>query len=365
MLIFAWTVTLQIGILVFIVAIGLVAQKATYARREARRTRLDEYHQQRIDPVLLEDLPAESLDPNSLPFRQTIRRFCEPIRVELERLSWLSRSSHRASLKRVMLKLSRELVGETLARLTLAFQVFGFVDEELKHLTSRRWWVRAEAARNLELMQAGEATGDLVLLLGDEEEDVRMEAAMALVSISGVNSLGPLLTNLRSISTWMSVRLSKSVIAMGSAGVPALVEALGSEHASVQRFCIDMLAEIGDIRASAPLIAFVRTAGPELRSRALVAIGILGDEAGKEVLLDHLSDENESIRVSAAEGLGYLGSPDAVATLKGHLLHDRIRVRLAAGNALKRIEGGGKECLVEAYGEADEIGKRVVFQFLE
>jgi HEAT repeat protein len=362
---FALAVTTLIGILVFVVAVGLAVHKVTYGRRATRRTQLDERYQQRLDPILLEDLPADSVDPQSLPFRQTVRRLCEPLRLELDRVNRFSRRAHRAALKRVMLRMSRELVGESLVRLALAFQVFGFVGEEMRGLASRRWWIRANAARNLALMYAEDATGDLVLLLGDKEEDVRAEAAMALVNISGVKMLGPLLTNLHRISAWISIRMSKAVIAMESAGVPALIEALGSDHPSVCSFSIDMLGEIGDIRACQPLIEFARHAQPDLRSRALVAIGTLGDEAGKGILLEHLSHEKESLRVSAAVGLGYLASPETALALKEHLLRDTIQVRLAAGNALKRIEGSGKEILVAAYKEADNIGKRVVLQFLE
>ncbi len=365
MLIFALTVTTLIAILVFIVAVGLVTQKVTYSGRAARKAQLNERYQQRLDPVLLEDLPQESLDPHSLAFRQSVKRLCEPLRHDLARINWFSRRSHRASLQRVMLGMSRELVGETLARLTLAFQVFGFVEDEMKDLRSRKWWIRAKAARNLALMRAEDATGDLVLLVGDEEDDVRTEAAMALVTISGVNALGPLLTNLHEISVWMSIRLSKVVISMGSAAVPALVEALTAGNPGIKGFAVDLLGEIGDIRACTPLVEFTSRADRRLCAKALVAIGKLGDESGKETLLDYLSSPDEVLRVQAAMGLGYLSSPETATALKDHLLHDTIQVRLASGRALKRIEGAGKALFETAYREADDIGKRVVLQFLE
>ncbi len=355
----------MIGILVFVVAIGLVIQKFAYGGRAKRRGRLDELYQQKLDPILLEDLPPESQDARSMLFRQAVKRLCEPLVREIRRVNLFSRRAHRKSLKRVMLRMSRELVGETLARLTLAFQVFGFVEEEMRDLASRRWWIRAKAARNIALMRAEDATADLVFLLSDDEEDVRVEAALALVSISGVNALDSLLTNLRQISGWVSIRLSNVIIGMGSAGVPALVEGLSSDHPGVKGFCIDMLGEIGDIAACAPLIEFVRHAEPEFRAKALVTIGLLGDVSGKEILLEYLESDDETLRVSAAIGLGHLGSPETAPALKDHLLHDTIHVRLAAGNALKRIEGMGKELLLEAHREADTIGKRVVLQFLE
>jgi HEAT repeat protein len=72
------------------------------------------------------------------------------------------------------------------------------------------------------------------------------------------------------------------------------------------------------------------------------------------------------MRISAAQGLGYLASPETVAYLKDHLLHDSKRlVRLAAGTALRRIHGAGKDFFVGVYREADTITKMIVLESLE
>jgi HEAT repeat protein len=164
----------------------------------------------------------------------------------------------------------------------------------------------------------------------------------------------------------MSIQLSKVVLAMGSAAVPELIEALKSDFPSIKGFSVEMLGEIGDISACAPLVDFARiTESNDLRCKALRAIGDLGDEAGKEVLLDYLADDDEAIRVSAAQGLGSLASPETAPFLKDHLLHDSISVRLAAGNSLKRIDGAGEDFFIGAYGEADTVTKRIILQFLE
>ena len=333
--------------------------------RAKRRVRLDELYEQKMDPILLEDLPSDSSDPGSLHFRRSVKNLCEPLRLELEDINAFSRRSHRQALKRVMLGTSRELVGETLARLTQAFQIFGFVDEELRDLGSRRWWVQAKACRNLSLMHAEDATSDLVILLNDDEEDVRTEAAMALVNIAGVKDLDLLFTNLQRVSVWMFIQLSKAILSMGSSAVPALVDSLKSEYESVKGFSVSMLGEIKDIRASAPLIELAAGAEVELKCKALVAIGKLGNEAGKHILFENLACDNEELRVSAARGLGYLASPEAASFLKEHLLQDRLRVRLEAGRSLTKIDTAGRASLQEAFEEADDVGKKIVFHFLE
>jgi HEAT repeat protein len=363
--VFAFFVTLLVGILVIAVAGGLVIQKMTYGPRMARKTKLEEWYGRKMDPILLEDLPEESLNPESEEFSSAIEVLCKPLRKELAHVNWFSRRAHRRALKHVMIEMSRELVGETRARLTLAFRYFGLIDSEIRDLKSDRWWIRANACRNVAQMQALEAGDALVELLDDREEDVRTEAAMALVGIARVRGLERILSNVKGISTWMSIQLSKAVLGMGAAAVPELIGALKTGCPSVRSFCVEMLGEIGDINACTPLISFARTASSNLLCKCLIAIGKLGDDSGRPILLEHLDDTNEEIRIHAANGLGFLAVPDTAAALKDHLIRDKIHVRLAAGRALMRIGERGQTALLEAYQSSDEIGKKVVLQYLE
>ncbi len=365
MLVFALTVTALIGGLVIVVGIGLVLRKASFILRTRQEATLDDLYLQKLSPLLLEELASGNSDPESLRYRQECQTIFDPLRREVAALGYFRKVDHRAALKRVALRMSSDLVGETRMRLTQGFKILGFVADELKDLGSRHWWVRARACRNLALMRAEEATADFVILLNDDEEDVRTEAAMALVTISGISALRPLFANLRKISLWMSIQLSRVVLAMGSRAVPDLVEGLKSEQETVMSFCAEMLGFIGDIAACEPLVEAAKTRDVRLRSRALLAIGKLGDERGKEALFNALSDENEQCRESAALGLGMLGSPEAVVPLKEHLLHDTVAVRLASGKSLARLEDWGRDVLVSAFREADSIGKRIIEQFLE
>lgn len=362
---FAITITLMIGIVVVIVAVGLVVQKMTYRKRASRRAQLEERYQQKIDPILLEDLPPDSLDPDSEQFAAAVRALCEPLRNELKATGPFARRYHRSALKNVMLRMSRDLVGETRGRLTLAFGHFGFIDDEIDVLRSARWWVRANACRNLSLMEAFEAGVPLQELLQDEEVDVKTEAAMAMIHIAGVRWLKPILENLTEISLWMSIQLSKAVIAMGSSAVPELVAALTFESRSVRKFCVETLGDIGDISACRALTAFARTADEDLLCASLISLGKLGDNTAQSFLLEHISDPREVVRIHAARGMGSLASPMTASLLKEHLMNDEIHVRLVAGRALTRIQETGRLTLIEAYQESDKIGRKIVMQFLE
>jgi hypothetical protein len=359
------TLTATFIVEILVIVVGLVLQKMTFAFRASVKSGYEEYYMRKMDPILLEDLPSDSQVPDSEEFRMAVKNLCESLRLELKSVSLISRKAHRRALRSVMIGMSRELVGETKSRLNIAFRSFGLVEEEIRNLSSTRWWIRADACRNISLMQAFEAAVPLVELLQDEEEDVRTEAAMALIHIAGVWGLEPLLSNVRKVTPWMSIQLSKAVIAMGSAAVPELIAALALRERSVKRFCVEMLGDIGDITACPSLTAFGRSTDEDLLCAALISLGKLADDTAQSFLLEYNSDPRESVRIHAARGMGFLASPMTASVLKEHLLSDKIQVRLAAGKALTRIEDNGRKTLIEAYHETHDVGRRVVLQFLE
>ena len=91
-----------------------------------------------------------------------------------------SRIGDRVIVEGLLLQWGRSVKGEAHDRLCVAFREAGFTDDELERLKSRRWWIRASAARKLGLMRCEKAAPDLVISLEDASLDVRLAAAWAL-----------------------------------------------------------------------------------------------------------------------------------------------------------------------------------------
>ena len=214
-------------------------------------------------------------------------------------------------------------------------------------------------------MQPRSAIAPLIPFLEDKDAEVRTEAAMALVDIAGVDALGPLLKNLKIITVWMSLQLSKAVLRMGSAAVKDLIAGINADTASIQGFCIQMLGAIGDISASEPLRDFARFANTDLKCRALIAIGLLGDDSSLPFLLECCRDADPDVRKSAAVALGSLGAADAAATLSEMAATDSVDIRLAAGESLRRLGSVGEQALRTLTRSSDDMGIKVARQFLE
>ena len=355
--IFVLAVTAVAIAAIFVIGIWLLLRKARDRRREYQRSRLHDFYAHKLNAVLEADLEEQSTQTGERA------RFLADLREELVRSSRYSKRVRRETLLDIMLDSARNVTGESRNSLEKVFADLGFVEEQRQDLASGHWWVRAKACRALSLMKAKVAVDPIVALLDDEEEDVRVEAAMALVNVAGVDALGPILKHLPLISAWMSLHLSKAIMEIGQAAVQDLIEGLNSDSLSVQSFCTEMLGALGDVRAVAPLMVVARYADPPLRCRALSALGVLGDDSSISLIMVNCSDENEEVRRSAAAALGRFDTALAVPFLRDLLLQDTIEVRFAAAESLARLGKPGMEALGGITVSADDLGRRIALQF--
>lgn len=263
-----------------------------------------------------------------------------------------------------MLDLGKSLSGETQLRLNYAFRVLGFVNEEILAARSGKWWIRARACHNLRLMHATDAIEVLSRNLEDDDEDVRIEAALSLLDIAGLSSLGPILLTITDVSGWMKVRLSNSIFGFGGDAVPHLVQGIRSEYPSVQLFCIEMLGRLGDVQAVPTLIEYIAHAVPEVQMTSLEAFGRIGDARAVPVVLNFLQSKEERVRMAATRALGSLGAPATVDALSRVLLHDTIRVRLAAAEALTKTGDAGIRTLRYSTQSDNDETRRIALQYL-
>lgn len=324
----------------------------------------DSRTRQALNSYLFSDIPT--IDPNE--DRQGFIAQLEPLlialKIELDIDPRARRSARRRSLKRVMLQLTSEVIGETRIRLTRAFEYFDFVSETVLTLNDNRWWNRAKGCKNAGLMLNEAALPYLERCLDDENDDVRIEAAQAMLDIAGVDILAPILMRLESMSLWMRVRLSRSILRYGEHAVNPLVSAMRSEFPVIQGFCVEMLGILGDVNAVPTLLEYIQYSVPEVKHKSLIALGKLGDDRSIPVIKRFLDSAEEQLRVDAARAAGALSSPSLVYALHWMLVKDVMTVKLAAGEALSRSGEMGIKSLRYALDLGNEDVRKVAMQFL-
>lgn len=306
------------------------------------------------------------IDP--IEHRDEFLKCLEPLLTELDRnlkITGSARSNfRRMSLKRVMLQLTSEVIGETRARLTRAFEYFGYLDETLSRLNDSSWWIRASCCKQAGLMMSPLALPQLQSRLDDDNDDVRIEAAQALIDIGGVELIAPTLLKLKTMSLWMQVRLSRSLLTYGEHAVLPLVEASRSDYPVVQGFCVENLGILGDVKAVPTLMEYIDNVIPDVKHKSLVALGKIGDDRSIPIIKKYLESENEQLRIDAAKAAGNLSSPEMAYDLHWMLVKDTMEVKFAAAEALARSGERGIESLKYAADLPDETVRKVAKQFL-
>jgi HEAT repeat protein len=191
--------------------------------------------------------------------------------------------------------------------------------------------VRAQCARSLGVLKAGEAEAALVARLADESGLVRAAAARAL------GELG----------------------ARGAA--PALEKVAAGTDPVVARAAVRALAQLAQPSSAGVIATAARSEDPRLRLAALCALGRFAAAGGKvlPVLAEAVGSESAAERAAAAAALGTLGERKAVGTLAGLLRDKSPTVRRAAVGALARLGGASQERrIAAAAGDRDATVRR-------
>lgn len=176
---------------------------------------------------------------------------------------------------------------------------------------------------------------ELLKALGDEDDEVRMNAAEALVNIDAL-AVEPLIKALGDEDWYIRGNAATALGLIGDArAVEPLIKALGEKDWDVRKKAAAALGKIGDSRAVEPLINALGDNGEEVRLNAAEALGKIGEPA-VEPLINTLKNIDLYFRYCAAEALGKIGEP-AVEPLINTLKDKNKGVRMSAAEALDRI----------------------------
>jgi hypothetical protein len=113
-----------------------------------KRYAIDTDTREKLNRYLFSDIPDVDIHDHPEVFIKRLEPFLIDLKIALDIDPTSRRGSRRRSLKRVMLSLTTDVIGETRIRLNRAFDYFGFVDEAVANLKDHRWWVRAVASKN-------------------------------------------------------------------------------------------------------------------------------------------------------------------------------------------------------------------------
>lgn len=160
----------------------------------------------------------------------------------------------------------------------------------LDALAAQSWCIRAAAAFTLGRLQECTAVVPLLLLLDDDQSDVRTRAIVALANIRDQQAVEPFLAH------------------------------LATKNIDERRVLVGALGQLGDSRAVDSLLTFLTDADDEMKQTAVLALGALGDTRAVEPLnamLLHV--QNKDLEPSIYTALAQLHDPTLYQRLSAML----------------------------------------------
>lgn len=265
-----------------------------------------------------------------------------------------------------LLGAAQTVSGFGLRRLCTIFEREGFADYELRRLTSRRWWVRASAAKRLGSMLCHKAVPSLVVLLQDRSLEVRLTVCWALGQLGEIGTVEGMIRSLSSHSRLAALSLASIIRLLGSRTVPILEDLLSRPDDNVRVMAINLLGEFRDRDTQALLLPYLASPNPEIKIAVCRALASLGKRGSGPHLVRLLASDSWEIRAKAAWALGKLGFEEAIPQLMGGLGDRAWWVRLNAGEALARMGKAGKRALEKGYkSHHDRFARDMAAQWLD
>jgi HEAT repeat protein len=212
-------------------------------------------------------------------------------------------------------------------------------------LKSRDAETRRRAAQSLGVRGKTSAIASLQPLLHDPEWKVRQAAVESLGLVADAATVPPLLMAVKSADQIADADGGAAVRAaavealgrIGSAGLPAVLEALKDRHAKLRETAIGALGAIGGAEAMSAVDGMVDDDRSSVRQAAVSALARAAGATAVPALKRALGHRDPATRRTAAEGLGTVYEAAAVDAVRGALADGDRQVREAAVRALASI----------------------------
>ncbi len=144
----------------------------------------------------------------------------------------------------------------------------------------------------------------------------------------------------------------EALVRMGRPVVPKLIETLHSQDIDVRKLVVDAIAGIGDELGRQAMIESLGDADPNVRAAAADALGAIGGEGAESALLACATDEENQqlVRLSSLRSLFSLDAMVAIAELRG-VLEDPVLAGAAYGLLGNLDDEESCVCLLKGLGD--------------
>ncbi|HEY7547828.1 MAG TPA: protein kinase [Blastocatellia bacterium] len=182
---------------------------------------------------------------------------------------------------------------------------------------------------------------DPMLLLRDENEEMRLDAVRTLEFSHDPRALSALVEAIRDESLKVKAEAVAAVVKLGEEAIGPVIQllndAMDEEDYLTARYAAKAMGLIGDRSISQVLVELLQCEDNFVACEAALALGRLKDHTAVAPLIVMLEDINGNKRFAAAEALGQICDPSSREALRKRLSDEDDGVRAKARWALNRL----------------------------
>ncbi len=260
-----------------------------------------------------------------------------------------SRLSQQALIE-LMINLKKSFSGEFEKQIDQIYRELSLYEISLSKVKKGKWSKKAQGMRELAAMNYQEAWLEIAKLRHSRNQVLAQEAQTASIKLAEGKPLYFLDNYTKPLSLWQQINFYQFLLQVDKSMLPDFQRWLSSDNESVVVFSLKMIATFNQ-RGAVPSVAeLLQHSAFQIKLQAIQTLTKLEAETYVNHLFHMLDIQDTNIRVATIKALGKLGNEYHKKLLIPFLRDDAYPVRLAAAKALKGVPVENNE-LLDVHGQ--------------
>lgn len=241
-------------------------------------------------------------------FSEPGHRFIIPGSIHL----LLNKKRFRCFISAEIINIKRSLSGDAGDNLIRLYKTLNLDKDALQKLSSKKWHIKAQAVKELAVMEQKEYTKNIFRLTNHPHELLRIEAQCALVDLYGFDGLRFLNVTLHPLSQWQQVLLLHKLPLILPEKLGSVVKWLASPEDTITIFALRLVSRFKCYELHNTVVTLLDHNASEVRNEAVKCLQQIFTEETSQDLLNHSHTGNKQYELLLMSSLqGY--NPDLEA----------------------------------------------------
>lgn len=258
------------------------------------------------------------------------------------RTKYLRSRKNRKYLREHLLLMHKNFSGSAAEVLRNLYLELKLDKEALRELNAPDWGIQASAIRELAQLKILEANKKIKKFTAHENEILRLEAQVAIISMESEQPFAFLDTTKSKLTDWHQVNLARIISTLDRSTLPDFSRWFSSTNPTVVEFCIKMTLQYDQFQSVPELINLLSHTSQTVVSESARVLGAFGAYEAQPELMKAFRSATHPVKVTIINALGKCGTDELIPFLQQQLYQNDTELAFAAGAALKELGPDGQ-----------------------